>query len=99
MHHFGNNTINNYDYEFYDDDVNNSSTTSNVTYTVPYHLNESVHYDVSNMSMEEMFNHFAMSDVTLNDFKNIFGEYQNIHENDPDKFQGDHCMLVFFSLR
>jgi len=94
MHHFGNNKINQvYDYEFYDDDVNNSSTTSNFTYTVPNHLNESVHYDVSNMSMEEMFNHFAMSDVTLDDFKNIFGEYQNIHENDPDKFQGDHCIF------
>ena len=93
MHAFGADKIDQvYDYDSYDYATHNS--TSNATYAVPNYLNESVRYDASNMSVEEMFNHFATNDFTLDDFKEIFEGYQNIHEDDPNEFQGEHCMLV-----
>jgi len=93
MHAFGADKINQvYDYDSYDYVANNS--TSNVTHTVPTYLNDSVHYDITNMSMEEMFNQLATSDFTdftLDDFKIIFEGYQNIHEDDPNEILEDHC--------
>ena len=101
MHAFGADKINNvYDYDSYDYGANNS--TSNVTHTVPTYLNDSVHYDITNMSMEEMFNQLATSDFTdftLDDFKIIFEGYQNIHEDDPNELYEDHCKLVLLKLK